>query len=157
MIKTDDDVIINMSKFNELALLQDLDVPFYGGLIKTHATPFRSGRWKVTTEEFPASKYPTYCPGGGYTLNKLAINALLKVHRSGVQPVLIYVEDVYVGVLASLAKVTPVSLSSTFHMNDPQLWCKEPATVVLTLHDNLPIDMHQTYMECFREHGTFCI
>ena len=156
MIKTDDDVIINMAKFNELALLQDLDVPFYGGKIVAHSKPFRSGRWEVTMEEFPGNTYPHFVLGGGYILNKLALHALLQVHRSGVQAVF-HNEDVYVGVLASLAKVTPVSLSSTFHFSDPRGWCKEPATVVLMLQNCVPIDMHATYMECFRKYGTFCI
>ena len=92
MIKTDDDVIINMSKFDELARVQDLRVPFYGGRRKDAVNVTRSGKWVTTRDEFPGDIFPPYCSGGGYTLNKLALHALVNVHRSGVQPVF-FTED----------------------------------------------------------------
>ena len=155
MIKTDDDVIINMSKFDGLARLQDLGVPFYGGRRKDLVNVTRSGKWLTTMEEYPEDIFPPYCAGGGYTLNKLALNALLKVHRSGVQPVF-FTEDAFVGTLASVAKISPVDLSSTFHVSDPQRWCDFVSTIVLVLH-NVTLDVHETYIECLHKQGTFCV
>ena len=47
MVKCDDDTIINMSKYHELMKVQDLSVPFFGGVRFGGMPVFRSGRWVV--------------------------------------------------------------------------------------------------------------
>eukprot|EP00116_Pleurobrachia_bachei_P004426 sb/3464688/ len=110
MVKCDDDTII-VEWFDLVDYFFVLEWHgFYGGVRFGGMPVFRNGRYQVTKEEWEPDRFPPYCSGGGYSLNRQAIMKLLEVHYSGVQP-LFLVEDAFIGVLAYHAKGLTLGLT----------------------------------------------
>eukprot|EP00116_Pleurobrachia_bachei_P006182 sb/3466444/ len=102
IIKTDDDSFINISLLHNYLIQlvsKGQDNRFFGGVRVTNSKVFRRGRYMVEKELWAPDVYAPYCSGSGYVLSHDAVEALLEVYKSGVQP-LFYVEDAYMGALA---------------------------------------------------------
>lgn len=152
IIKCDDDTIINLSKYHELMKQQDLSKPFYGGVRFGAMQVFRNGRYEVSKTAWEPDKFPPYCSGGGYTLNKLAIQKMLEVHYSGDQE-LFLVEDAYMGVLSYRAKVEVTALNGPFKAFSPDGACNNPEIALMHYVKN---EKQSEYMTTYREIQRFC-
>ncbi|XP_069184854.1 beta-1,3-galactosyltransferase 1-like [Procambarus clarkii] len=81
---------------------------------------FRSGRWKVSYDEYPAEVYPRHCAGPVWFLQTKLIPRLLEASK--VVPFL-WVDDVYItGVLANNAGIKILTFNKYFDIrkNDPR-------------------------------------
>ena len=122
IIKTDDDIFINM--FSAIELLQrriqmylykrkELICYFH---IHAVAARERDSKWYVSEEEWPLLEYPKYCSGASYiftpdfALSVLKLSNIIKYF---------WLEDVYItGILQSLMHVHQIDIKSSFWFNE---------------------------------------
>ena len=115
ILKTDDDVVVNVNKLMESS--EDLEDDFIGYLLKTEV-PFRNENsvWFVPQNIYPDSNYPIYMRGSAYMMRTRNMGQLLAaVHNySG----LMYdIDDMFItGIIASKVGFGR-SNSQVFHLN----------------------------------------
>ena len=106
LLKADDDVLVNSK---DLVLhLQQESIPnerLYLGQVHANAEVRRSGKHKVSFDEFADSTYPDYCAGAGFVLSYDVVECLVPVFDV-VKP--FRIDDVYVGILLNQVGITPV-------------------------------------------------
>lgn len=106
VLKTDDDIFVNT--FNLLRHLRRLDRIRGTGLagvrpdaprgillclVWYNMMVMRDGKWKVSKEEWPDSKYPTYCSGSAFVMTT---NAAIAMHRVSYDVPFFWVDDFYI-------------------------------------------------------------
>ncbi|NXC14755.1 B3GL1 acetylgalactosaminyltransferase, partial [Corythaeola cristata] len=104
LMKTDDDVFINIANLVKFLLKLNSSENFFTGypLIDSFAYRGFYHKTSISYDEYPFKLYPPYCSGMGYILDgKLA----LRIYElmSHVKP--IKIEDVYVGICLNILKV----------------------------------------------------
>ncbi|KAM4697082.1 beta-1,3-galactosyltransferase 4 [Rhinophrynus dorsalis] len=104
LMKTDDDVFVNTASLSKF--LQGQEVPLYLGRVHWRVSPQRDpeNRHYTSYDLYNADHFPPYCSGTGYVLSLGVVTCLLQ--ETGRVPV-ITLEDVYVGLLAWAAGVSP--------------------------------------------------
>lgn len=77
IVKTDDDSYVKIHETQ--AALQTAD-PAYWGSISPHIKPNRNSAQKeyISRKMFPGDRFPPFCAGAGYALNKIALNCFVK-------------------------------------------------------------------------------
>lgn len=77
IVKTDDDSYVKIHETQ--AALQTAD-PAYWGRISPHIKPNRNSAQKeyISRDMFPGERFPPFCAGAGYALNKIALNCFVK-------------------------------------------------------------------------------
>ncbi|KAF7235133.1 Beta-1,3-galactosyltransferase 4 [Varanus komodoensis] len=107
VLKADDDMFLNLP-----ALAQGCTAPppAYLGRIHWHVHPDRDphSRHHVPAALYPESAFPPYCSGTAYVLSGDAVPSILSAAR--LEP-LVPLEDVFVGLCARRAGITPQHLS----------------------------------------------
>ena len=131
LLKTDDDVFVNTPAV--LSFLNNPTIPnvmLYAG--KQYKNPWilRSGKWKVSLEEFAGIHYPDFCAGFGYILSRDVVASF--VEAFSMVP-FFRLDDVYVGMLAKKTGIKIVHADG-FELNSkkPELQCT-PSTNFKTL------------------------
>ena len=105
LLKTDDDMIINLPYLLLLLTNKKLQRSIMGP-VNVGSRVHRSGKWKVTKDEFPFAFYPPYESGSAYVITGDLIHELF-VTAEYVPP--IFVDDVYVtGILGRVLGVNHV-------------------------------------------------
>ena len=99
LLKVDDDVCVNTEKI--LSFLSQPTTPkekLYMGNLIENPRVLRSGKWKVTEEEYSGDHYPDFCRGFGLLFSQDTVILLVKTF-----PVLPFfrLDDVYIGMLAN--------------------------------------------------------
>ena len=102
VMKTDDDVFINVTNILRLAQQPEMQNKILGYCNKMEYPMRGNAKWAVTLREYPQKTYPGFCHGVGYLmLNKIAkgINFISE------QVPFLHLEDVYVGLCAHRLRV----------------------------------------------------
>ena len=113
-LKVDDDVFVNIP--NVLLLIAKTNTPnktLYLGNKHFRAGVIRSGKYKVTKEEYSKSIYPPFLSGGGILLSNNAVKRLIPYFKR--YP--FKLDDVYIGMLAMNA-----GIASTHNTNFKLYW-----------------------------------
>ena len=93
VMKTDDDVYINVENLLNVTKRSDLKNKVFGYCQLT-ARPMRGwSKWAPTMLEYPGSTYPGYCSGTGYVMSGTIAEA---IYRVSPHVPFFYLEDVYV-------------------------------------------------------------
>ena len=93
VMKTDDDVYVNVESVLEVIKRDDLKEKVFG-YCNLNAFPMRgSSKWAATIWEYPGSKYPGYCSGTGYVMSGTIAKAIYNISR---HVPFFFLEDVYV-------------------------------------------------------------
>jgi len=105
LLKTDDDMIVNLPYLLELLDAKSLQRSIMGPL-NVGSRVYRHGKWKLTREEFPFEMYPPYESGSAYVITGDLIHDLVTTAEY-VPP--IFVDDVYItGILGRILGVNHV-------------------------------------------------
>ena len=105
LLKADDDVFINTPAV--IALLNEAATPkerLYMGHLYKHPVVKRTGKWLITQEEYNETHYPDFCAGPGYILSRDVVGSFVDIFNFIPK---FKIDDVYVGMLAKEAGVTP--------------------------------------------------
>ena len=101
-LKADDDVFVNLSNLFEL--LDSKDTPkkkLYLGKKHFGALALRSGKYKVTFEEYSKRYYPEFCSGGGFIFSSDVVKNVIPYFRKKA----FKLDDVYISMLAMNAGI----------------------------------------------------
>jgi hypothetical protein len=106
VMKVDDDVFVNMP--NLVKFLENIrPLNGIGGMISKRALVWREGKWKITVDDFPFSRYPKYAVGCSYIME---LPVAEKLYKTSQHVPYIHLEDVYVtGILAKINDLTHYS------------------------------------------------
>lgn len=123
VLKTDDDIFVNM--FTLLRHLKSMDTHNVDtkGLIMClvwhRMKVMRTGKWKVSQEEFKDDYYPTYCSGSAFTLS---MDAVLAMYEASYHVPFFWIDDFYItGLLPLKAGLKHKQFMSTYVLNGKQL------------------------------------
>ncbi|UYV62349.1 B3GALT1 [Cordylochernes scorpioides] len=101
------------------------------------------GKWFVSLEEYPYSKYPPYVAGGAYILNFLALQDL---YYTSMYTQHFRLDDVFVGILARKAEITPYHINEIHFYKKP--YDKSGYSRVLASHGySDPTELLSVWME----------
>lgn len=106
ILKTDDDMYINLIKLWELVQANKKPQLLMGSLI-CNAVPIKDpyNKWYVPKYMFNERHYPNYLSGTGYLMSRAALAA---VYRASLDTPLFHLEDIYVtGILARQSGIRP--------------------------------------------------
>ncbi|KAM9323862.1 beta-1,3-galactosyltransferase 4 [Gastrophryne carolinensis] len=108
LLKADDDVFVNTPALS--AFLQDQRGLGYFGRVHWRVAPFRDleHRHYVSPDIYAGDYFPPYCSGTAYVLSFGVIGHIVQKVGSGPWPT---VEDVFIGILAKAAGITPQHVS----------------------------------------------
>lgn len=103
---TDSDVFVHVGNLVS-HLRKQRRQGYYSGLVHSgaHRIPDLTSKYFVSTNVYKGAYYPDYCPGGGYVLS---LDMVKKFFETVPFTPLLYIDDVYVGVLANSCGITPV-------------------------------------------------
>ncbi len=140
VFKTDDDILLNVyNLINEIGVSDEtshpspLPVALIRGCVM-NGTPYRKGKWAVSTKEYPKKKYPPFCSGTGYLMSMTAMRCL--VIASGRVP-MFKLEDVYfTGMLAERCDVPRQIANGTYRLFNNWRNIKLDANVLLVMVDS---------------------
>ncbi|GMR61134.1 hypothetical protein PMAYCL1PPCAC_31329 [Pristionchus mayeri] len=115
-LKVDEDVVFNIDRFlggvHKYFFPEKADIycrVWHGMLPKRNA----SGKWYISTDQYPGKVYPDFCSGPAYALTRSAARRIL--NNTHLLPD-IQVEDVLItGMIAEKARVNRVPLPEMFH------------------------------------------
>jgi len=117
ILKVDEDVIINT--FAWIKIVDKMTTKniscFVGGhsMVGTH--PRRTGKYQVTSEEYPDGVYPHYCEGPAYMVTRDALPIILE--KSAALPLFV-MEDIYfTGILVHQTPIHQIGLKSDLLMS----------------------------------------
>ncbi len=129
ILKTDDDVFLNISRLLPLLNKSDLDsTQFIMGYRYDGAHVMRNGQWKVDVKLYPKSNFPPYCSGVAYVLSSNVLKRLLGSYRKLDSRFILQIEDVFItGILANLSGLSCI--------HNPQFpnWITSPSISSLRL------------------------
>ncbi|XP_065646642.1 beta-1,3-galactosyltransferase 1 isoform X2 [Hydra vulgaris] len=113
ILKGDDDIYINI--INVLAFVKENDIEdaYIGNKIE-NALVSRSGRYKVTKEEYEIDTYDSYCSGGGYFLSASSVEKMIPLFDLNH---VFRIDDAYIGKIALKAGIF-ASHSKGFYMDN---------------------------------------
>ena len=120
LLKMDDDSFANPKGL--ISFLNEPSTPkekLYMGQLYTNQIAHRSGKWKVSFEEYREYAYPNFCPGFGIVLSPDVVHLFVELFK--VVPKF-RLDDVYIALLAVKVGVTPVG-SPRFNVNGPSQEC----------------------------------
>ena len=107
VMKSDDDVMINIRKV--IHFLQEIsqsesDLTNFFYCLTVTSTPFRerTSKWYVSYTDYKYTFYPTYCAGAGYIISN---EAAVKVYEASTKVPYFWIDDVFIGFCAELAKI----------------------------------------------------
>ncbi|KAJ7387196.1 hypothetical protein OS493_004165 [Desmophyllum pertusum] len=117
LLKVDDDVFVNSAEV--ISFLSKPSTPnkkLYMGRLYEHYPVHRSGKWKVTDEEYREAHWPNFCPGFGFILSHDVVVTFVDAFA-----VLPYfrLDDVYVGMLAKKTRIKVIN-NAGFELEDPE-------------------------------------
>ena len=98
LLKADDDVFVNPKRL--IDVLQSEPTPKKGLYMgQLHHNPFvlRSGKWRVSNEEYSGTHYPDFCSGAGFVMSYDVVESVVPLFDV-MKP--FRLDDVYVGILA---------------------------------------------------------
>lgn len=107
VLKTDDDMYINLEKLWDLAKTNKKPQLLMGSLI-CNAVPIKDpyNKWFVPKYMFNERNYPNYLSGTGYLMSRKTVSAL---YQASLDSPLFHLEDIYItGILARKASIKPL-------------------------------------------------
>ena len=130
LIKSDDDMFLNLPGI--LNFLQEIPFSrFITGPLCVHSKVYRTGKWKLSKEEFPFDHYPPYYAGSTYIISRDLWQELFNLSFYVPR---IHIDDVYItGILAEILNVTKVKRDGfAFWNSRPASICDIKTSKVLT-------------------------
>ena len=152
VMKTDDDVFINVTNILRLAQQPEMQNKILGYCNKMEYPMRGNAKWAVTLREYPQKTYPGFCHGVGYLmLNKIAkgINFISE------QVPFLHLEDVYVGLCAHRLRVPVQHVPGfrAFPLPIHETGCGEYRSQNLfAMHGLTPQNMMRVWRNCERFH-----
>ena len=149
----DDDVYVNINN-----LLKQLDGKSYDyvGYLHSGSSPERNykSKYYVPVDIYPGIYYPPYCPGAGYVLS---MDTLRKLYKTAHEIPLIYIDDVYTGLLAQRNNIQPVNNHQFYgerKVKDDWCYLKD----FVTSHGYSPDEMYKLHQKLSndKQNGFLC-
>ena len=131
ILKSDDDIFVNT--FTLIQHLKSLDKMSHTKALTTkadvqnlllclvwnHMPVMRTGKWKVSENDFKENYYPTYCSGSAFTMST---DVAIKMHEVSYQVPFFWVDDFYItGLLPLKAHINHTQFMSTYVLNGKKL------------------------------------
>nr|CAB3224825.1 beta-1,3-galactosyltransferase 5-like [Phallusia mammillata] len=115
ILRTEDDVIINMEKLMDEILPTKPETKYAGGRCMEKMKPHRNehSNFYVSVEEFSQEFYPPICYGMGYLLSGDLMHAIFS---TGLRHQLLPLDDVFIGVTLDRLHVKPKNLDNFLHV-----------------------------------------
>ena len=112
ILKTDDDVYVNIPKLINWIVTQGNPSSFYGGILY-RGNVVRNSRHKhyVSKEDLPIDHYPVYCKGAMFVMSQSLVSDVTALSTKIPR---IPVDDAYVGLLVNHLEVTPTEIPGFF-------------------------------------------
>ena len=107
VLKTDDDMYINLEKLYEIVRGNKKPNLLLGSLI-CNAIPIKDpyNKWYVPNYMFSERRYPNYLSGTGYLMHRTTIS---KLYKASLDTPIFHLEDIYItGVLSRKVQIRPV-------------------------------------------------
>ncbi|XP_071535593.1 beta-1,3-galactosyltransferase 1-like [Panulirus ornatus] len=128
LVKADDDTFIDVPALKAL-LVRTFDLPppqriLACNVLPAGTKPQRTGKWAVSTADYPWPEYPRYCAGLAYVATLDLAEELARVAQASVAP-RIWVDDVWVtGLLAESLHLHPhyLNLRYSYDYNEMVKW-----------------------------------
>lgn len=119
ILKADDDVMINPYSFQRYLQRKKRRDSAIHGLIIKNATVFRDpeNKWYTSESEFPDHNYPPYCQGTTYLLSAKTIRKLLQFQRQDPNPIFVWEDIYFTGILAKKARVKLLAMNSMIRLD----------------------------------------
>lgn len=112
ILKTDDDVYIDIPKLTDWLNARGNPSSFYGGVVYSGSVKRdRNHRHYVSRDELPLDYYPEFCKGAMFVVSQSLIPKMVELSR---QVTRIAPDDAYIGVLANQLDVSPVRIDGFF-------------------------------------------
>ncbi|KAK2152321.1 hypothetical protein LSH36_333g00014 [Paralvinella palmiformis] len=125
VLKTDDDIFVNMfTLLRHLASLDRMGVDNKGillCLVWYRMTVMRTGKWKVSVDQWKDNYYPTYCSGSAFTMT---MDVALAMYNVSYHVPFFWVDDFYITGLLPLklgGKVKHKQFMSTYVLDGRKL------------------------------------
>ena len=120
ILKTDDDVFIHVDRVLARLITDEWSHEHFIGRAQFNAAVMRSGKYRVSREEWPGETFPFgFCSGGGYFLSNTIIGKMIPFY-DWVNP--FKLDDVYIALLVNLAGGYPFHTPAEIFMTNG--WCK---------------------------------
>ena len=123
VLKSDDDIFVNT--FTLIRHLQSLtefgieDHNLLMCLVWNNMPVLRTGKWKVSVEDFKDDVYPTYCSGSAFTMST---DAAMAMHNVSYTVPFFWVDDFYItGLLPLKLNITHKQFMSTYVLDGRKL------------------------------------
>ena len=157
VVKTDDDVILNLMELRELVKLElEFDKNLILGASAPNRLVQREGKWSVKKEDYPFEYYPQYVSGGLYAMG---ISAVSKIVDTCEYVPRIPVEDVFItGIVRKVLKI-PVTNSNRFPSwltRTPRSECQFIAGQLVGLHGYGPSKMSDLWQRFDLDDASGC-
>ncbi|XP_076802684.1 lactosylceramide 1,3-N-acetyl-beta-D-glucosaminyltransferase-like [Clavelina lepadiformis] len=152
---TDDDVFVHVQNLVTY-LVKFKEKNLYLGCVHSGSPPIRnpSSKYYVPYSVYSGLYFPDYCPGAGYVLSLHSLQ-LLFAQASSLP--LLYIDDVYAGLLANIAKIKPtVSLRFYCEFRVPDDPCF--LQYFITSHSHSPTELLKmsTVVKSTEQGGYLC-
>ncbi|XP_069132592.1 beta-1,3-galactosyltransferase 5-like isoform X2 [Argopecten irradians] len=148
IFKTDADMFLNVPFILNIARNYNLKNKLVGGCFQSYEAPDRrnNSKWRVSEKEFSGSRYPPYCSGTGYLMDKATATKLSGAFKD---TPMFPMEDVYMGFCAYKTNVEVMAFTG-FHITsfnyDEFMYCHCVASV------HRPVKLRSLW----RRHEAFC-
>lgn len=106
LLKTDDDMYINLNKLYQIAQENKKPNLLLGSLI-CNAIPIKDpyNKWYVPSYMFSGKRYPNYLSGTAYLMQR---STAIKLYQASLDTPIFHLEDIYItGILSSKVKIRP--------------------------------------------------
>ena len=118
IVKTDDDAFVDTtSLFNIIDKMRSEGRFFYNTLlchVWSHSAVRRSGKWKVTLEQYSEKFYPPYCSGLGLAMTA---DLPMRLYKASLQEPFFWIDDAYLtGFLGQRLNVTFENLADRYNI-----------------------------------------
>ena len=107
VLKSDDDMYINLAKLYEIVQTNKKPDLLMGGLIR-NAIPIKDpyNKYYVPDYMFSEKKFPNYLSGTAYLMHRSTIS---KLYKASLDTPIFHLEDIYItGLLSRKVKITPI-------------------------------------------------
>ncbi|XP_050428953.1 beta-1,3-galactosyltransferase 5-like [Adelges cooleyi] len=118
MVKTDDDVAVNLFKLNNIITKK---YSLAGCVVKSKPIRDKHNKWYISKEEFKNNNYPTFLSGWLYIASNTSVIQLIQAITTEKY---FWIDDLFVtGFLADRAKIQKTDLRSEFELDPGPIYC----------------------------------
>jgi len=150
ILKTDDDVYLNMNNLHKLVKMNKIPNLLMGTLI-CGAVPIRDpyNKWYSPHYMYDKKRYPNYLSGTGYVMSK---STALTLYEASIETPIFHMEDIYVtGILAQKSGIRPQDNVGFSYLKRRATTCLYAQTI--SSHHLTIREMHQMHEKVKAKQG----